>query len=179
MEKSINKPPKSLKNDTHWDRPARNGIKINCDAAVGVSKSIVGGVARDWRGVLVFAFAFKVNTNLPVQAEVEALRQATSIASSYNLQLVCFESDCKVCIDGLLVPNFPIPWRIANLLKEIAALVQTIPIASFSWVPRRANMAAYMLAQWSLENRFFGFFDASTIPPSVLSVILEDGIADS
>jgi hypothetical protein len=174
MEKSINKPPKSLKNDIHWVRPARNGIKINCDATVGVSKSVVGGIARDWRGSFVFVFAFKVNTNLPVQAKAKALRQATSIAISYNLQSVCFESDCKVCIDGFLVPNSPVPWRIANLLKEIEALVQTIPTASFSWVPRRENMVAHVLARWSLENRFFGFFDASAVPPFVLSVVLED-----
>ena len=61
------------------------------------------------------------------------------------------------------------------MLKEIEALVEIIPTASFSWVPRRANMVAHVLARWSLENRFFGFFDASAVPPSVLSVVLEDG----
>ena len=66
LSKSDKSPSSSLKEDIHWMRLVRNGIKLNCDAAVGVNGSVVAGIARDWRGSLVFAFAFKVNTNLPI-----------------------------------------------------------------------------------------------------------------
>uniref|UniRef100_A0A2N9G4J9 Reverse transcriptase zinc-binding domain-containing protein n=1 Tax=Fagus sylvatica TaxID=28930 RepID=A0A2N9G4J9_FAGSY len=59
LSKSDKSPSSYLKEDIHWMRPVRNGIKLNCDAAVGVDGSIVAGIARDWRGSLVFAFAFK------------------------------------------------------------------------------------------------------------------------
>ena len=110
LSKSDKSPSSQLKEDIHWMRPVRNGIKLNCDAAVGVDGFVVAGIARDWRGSLVFAFAFKVNTNLPVQAEAEALRMAASIAMKHNLHSVCLESDCKSCTDGLLDSNTAVPW---------------------------------------------------------------------
>ncbi len=123
-----------------------------------------------------FAFAFKVNTNLLVQAETEALRMAASIVIEHNLHSVCLESDCKSCIDGLLDSNIAVPWQIVNLAKEIRALVQCIPAASINWAPRRANMAAHTLVRWSLKNRLYGFFYASSVSPFVLSIILKEDI---
>ena len=51
--------------------------KINCDAAVGSDKSFIAIVARDWRGELVFAYTKQVETNVPVQAEAEAINWAS------------------------------------------------------------------------------------------------------
>jgi hypothetical protein len=175
MNKLVNSSTPSLKNDVHWVSPVKGEIKINCDAAVGINDSMVAGIARDWRGKLVFAFALKVNTNFPLQAEAEALRQAASIVVSHNIPLVCLESDCKVCIDGILNPSVDVPWRIGTLMNEIKAIVQSIPSASFSWVPRKANMAAHTFARWALTNRFLGFVDESSTLPAVLSKIMEDG----
>ena len=93
---------------------------------------------------------------------------------SHNIPLVCLESDCKVCIDGILNPTVDVPWRIETLMNEIKAIVQS-PSASFSWVPRKANMAAHTFARWALTNRFLGFADESSTPPAVLSKIMEDG----
>ena len=41
---------------------------------MGVNDSVIARIARDARGKLVFAFALKVNTNFPIQAEAEALK---------------------------------------------------------------------------------------------------------
>ena len=92
---------------------------------------------------MVFAFALKVDTNFPLQAKAEALRQVASIVVSHNIPLVCLESDCKVCIDGILNPSVDVPWTIGTLMNEIKAVVRSIPSTSFSWVPRKANMAAH------------------------------------
>jgi hypothetical protein len=91
---------------------------------------------------------------------------------SHNLPLVCLESDCKVCLDGILNPSVDLPWRIKTLVNEIRAIVQSIPYASFSWFPRKANMAAQTFARWALANSFFGFVDGSSTPPHVLSKVL-------
>jgi len=62
-----------------WTKPARGTIKINVDAAVGQSYSVLAVVAKDWRGDLLFACSNKANTNSPLQAEVEALRWTVSL----------------------------------------------------------------------------------------------------
>ena len=56
-----------------WASPNRGLDKFNCDAAVGSDKSFIAIVARDWRRELVFAHTKRVETNVPVQAEAEAL----------------------------------------------------------------------------------------------------------
>ena len=60
-----------------WACPHHEVIKINCDAAVGSDKSFIAIVARDWRGELVFAYTKQVETNVPVQAEAEAINWAS------------------------------------------------------------------------------------------------------
>jgi hypothetical protein len=127
------------------------------------------------KGKLVFAFALKVYTNFPLQAEAEALRQVASIVVSHNIPLACLASDCKICIEGILNPSVNAPWRIETLINEIKAIVESIPSASFSWVPRKANMVAHTFARWALTNRFLGFVDESSATLAVLSKITEDG----
>jgi hypothetical protein len=61
------------KQNPKWSKPNQACIKINCDAAIGNSHSVLAIVARDWRGNLVFAHSKKAHTNILVQAEAEAL----------------------------------------------------------------------------------------------------------
>jgi hypothetical protein len=58
---------------TRWIKPLQGCLKINVDAAVGPSSSVIVAVARDWRGIMVFAQSKKVNTFIPLQVEAEAL----------------------------------------------------------------------------------------------------------
>jgi hypothetical protein len=57
---------------------------------MGHSHAVIAVVARDWRGSLVFACSKKVNTNVPVQAEAEALRWSACLALDWNLSNVVF-----------------------------------------------------------------------------------------
>jgi hypothetical protein len=43
------------------------------DVAVGSKNAVLAIVAWDWRGNLVFGFSNKVDTNILVQAEAEAI----------------------------------------------------------------------------------------------------------
>ena len=60
MTRLVNSSIASLNNDVHWVSPVKGEIKINCDASVSVNDYVVAGIARDWRGKLVFAFALEV-----------------------------------------------------------------------------------------------------------------------
>lgn len=61
---------------------------------MGKIDSTIAIIARDWRENLVFACSIEVNTNVPVQDETEALRQAVSIAMKHKFVNVSFESYC-------------------------------------------------------------------------------------
>jgi hypothetical protein len=143
---------------SYWSKPACGHIKINCDAAIGPSYSVIAIVARDWRGSLLFALSKKVNTNIPVQAEAEALRWSVLIAVNRKLQKVMFESDSQICINAVTLASFKPPWRIHGLILDIEAATKHIPGSAFNWVYREANEAAHQLANWSLKNAFFWTF---------------------
>ena len=102
----------------HWNNLTRERTKINCDAAMGKFDSAIAMIARDWRGNLVFACSVKVNTNIPVQVEAEALRWAVSTATNHKLINVSFERDCQICIQSLTFSIDSIPWRVSDILQE-------------------------------------------------------------
>ena len=61
------------RNSARWCCPSQGMLKLNYDAAVGDLSSCIAVVARDWRGKLMFACPKRVNTNVPVQAEANAI----------------------------------------------------------------------------------------------------------
>ena len=83
-------------------------LKLNCDAAVGDLASCIV-VARDWRGMLVFAISKKVNTNILVQVEANVILLAAHIALNFSFCNCIIESDCKVCIDAIRASGKLIP----------------------------------------------------------------------
>jgi hypothetical protein len=62
----IEKNPKARnRQKCEWSKLEQGCIKINCDAAIGNSFSVLVIVARDWRGNLVFAHSKKAYANVP------------------------------------------------------------------------------------------------------------------
>uniref|UniRef100_A0A2N9ET81 Reverse transcriptase domain-containing protein n=2 Tax=Fagus sylvatica TaxID=28930 RepID=A0A2N9ET81_FAGSY len=157
-----------------WCKPSQGQIKINCDAAIGQNYSVLAVVARDWRGNLVFALSKKVNTNVPVQAEAEALRWAVSLALARDLSNVVFESDSQICINAVVQSISKPLWRIQSLIWDIQSAVRLITNYVFHWVSREANIAAHSLASWSLKNAFVGSFDSFCGPSSFVDVISKE-----
>ena len=76
-----------------WVKPELGSIKLNVDAVVGTYHSVVAVIARDWRGELVFACSKKVNTTLPLQAEVEAILWALQLAEPLISAPILVEGD--------------------------------------------------------------------------------------
>ena len=97
------------RHNPRWSKPNQGCIKINCDAAIGNSHSVLAIVARDWRGNLLFAHSKKGHTNIPVQAEAEALRWVIRVAFHCNIQKLIIEGDSKVCIEAISKDGAKIP----------------------------------------------------------------------
>ena len=101
-----------------WIRPEQGVVKINCDAAVVLDHSFIAIVARDWRGDLIFSMSKRVETNLLIQAEVEAINLATCVAVNRGFKYVVVESDAKTCIDALKAPFDEMPRRISSITTD-------------------------------------------------------------
>ena len=54
---------------------------------------------------MVFANVKKANTNIPVQAEVEAMHRTILLTSHLNIQNVRVKSDSEICIDAVKAPK--------------------------------------------------------------------------
>jgi hypothetical protein len=123
---------------------------------------------------LVFALSKKANTNVPLQAEAEALLWSVQLAGSFTGIKVVIEGDSKTCIEALRTQNLDVPWRISSCLTESCHLASLHSDCSFNWVRREANCAAHELATWSLQNHFTGSFDFGAGPPSLTNILLND-----
>ena len=72
-------------------------MKVNVDAMVGESKSIISVVARDCRGELVSCL-HQMGKHRPLSAKVEALRWATSLVMQLPFESTCIEGLQSVTI---------------------------------------------------------------------------------
>ena len=131
-------------------------------------------VARDWRGSLVFSLSKKVYTNVPVQAEAEALRWSVYLAMDKNFSNVVFESDSQICIRAISQVDTSPPWRIQGLISDIKARIHNFPSTIFSWVYREANIAAHLLSVWSLKNSVYGPLAPFCGPSNFATVISKE-----
>uniref|UniRef100_A0A2N9HDP5 Ribonucleotide reductase large subunit domain-containing protein n=1 Tax=Fagus sylvatica TaxID=28930 RepID=A0A2N9HDP5_FAGSY len=141
-----------------WIAPTQNYIKINCNATIGSSCSILAVVARDWRRTFVLALSKKANTTIPLQAEAEAILWAVQIASDRGWNSVIVESNSKLCIDALCGVSMDYPWRINDCISCILLCLKNRPGWSFSWTRRVANSAPHTLVGWSLKNSLWDPF---------------------
>ena len=122
----------------------------------------------------MFAISKEVNTNILVQVEANAILLAAHIVLNFSFCNCIIESDCKVCIDAIRVGGKVIPWRLVNFVDSVKNVIRDFDNVYFNWVHREANLAAHVLANWSLSQSFFGSFDMGFGPPSFVNVILAD-----
>ena len=154
-----------------WNRPKRGAVKINCDAAVGLDHSFIAIVARDWRGDLIFSLSKRVETNLPLQVEAEAINLATCVVVSHGFENVVVESDAKACIEALRAPIAAVPWRISTITADTLSWAFRGQQFIFRWSPRDSNKATHVLASWCLGENLSGCFGQGYAPSPFMDVI--------
>ena len=167
-------PPYNNRSICVWSKPTCGQIKLNCDAALGSNHAAIAVVARDWRGSLVFSLSKMVYTNVPVQAEAEALRWSVYLAMDKIFSNVVFESDSQICIRAISQVDTSPPWRIQGLILDIKARTQNFLSVTFSWMYREANTAAHLLSVWSLKNSVYGSLALFCGPSNFASVISKE-----
>ena len=138
---------------------------------MGLDQSFIAIVARDWRGDLIFSMSKRVETNLPIQVEAEAINLVTCVAVNHGLEYVVVESDDKACIDALKSPFDEVPWRISSITAETLLWAFCGQQFVFRWSPRESNKAAHVLASWCLGKNLSGCFDQGYAPSPFMDVI--------
>ena len=101
---------------------------------------------------MVFAIVKKAKTNIPVQAEVEAMHWTILLTSHLNIQNVRVKSDSEICIDAVKAPKQRIPWRLLIFVDEVQTLAVYFSLLDVSWINRDSNKAARVLARWTLKS---------------------------
>ena len=147
-----------------WTKPVRGVIKINVDATVGHSYSVLAVVVRDRREDLIFACSNKANTYSPFQTKDRALRWAISLADQMNSSAITIEGDCQMCLNVISKHCQEVSWRIKTITQETIVALESLPNPTVCLVPKKANMAAHTLARWSFLNNFVGSFDITNCP---------------
>lgn len=121
-------------------------------------------------GSWYFACSKRVNTNLPLQAKVKAIKQAVFVGKNLDAIAIYVESDFKSSVDSLVCSK-QVPWRVRGICTDISCTLQQIPHCFVNWVSREANNAAHILAKWSLLNNVYASFDLDNGSPYVVSAI--------
>ena len=59
-------------------------------------------------------------------------------------------------------------------MQKLSTIMETRFNVMACQVPREANMAAYSLAKWSMQNKFVGTFDYCNCPPCFGYIIKDE-----
>ena len=121
-----------------------------------------------------FPHSEKVNTNVPLQVDIEAIILALNIATKLNASHFVKESDSEICIDSIRDPGDQVPWRLLSFVSAVNSIFIELGSISFSRVYHEENLAAHELAKWSRSHFYFWSYDLGHCPPSVVDVIVKE-----
>lgn len=129
-----------------WRQPRRGTIKINSDACFIKDKgsSFAGIIGRDYRGKVVTGMTLCIPACSPLIAEALALREVVTLAAHLDLLDVIFESDNLSLIKNCRKESQN--REIITLVQDIVELKKSIPRVGFTWVARKGNHVADLLA---------------------------------
>ncbi|XP_055803454.1 uncharacterized protein LOC129872506 [Solanum dulcamara] len=132
-----------------WLKPASNIVKLNTDgSAIGNPEKIgAGGIVRDHKGNLIYAFASPLGVGTNNQAEVQATSFGINWCLQHGYNRVILEVDYELVIKWLNLDIKP-PWSIQNYVKELQQLVQMLEFFQCKHVFREANFPADTLSKY-------------------------------
>ncbi|KAL5566025.1 hypothetical protein UlMin_029189 [Ulmus minor] len=155
-----------------WSPPPAGWVKINMDAAIGVSVAAVACVAHDSKGDILSWGSKIIPLCSPLVAEACAAEFAIDFAASSRWSAVNFAGDAKIVLDALSSLRSNVFWSISAVLDNCILKLNSFVFWSFSFAPREANFLAHNLARWAL----FCSCNAQVLsapPPTVFSDVVE------
>lgn len=160
---------------TKWEKPSREEIKINVDAALFEEAGTFSYacVARDDTGNLIEAISCCRTGNMaPEMVEVMGVREALSWVKRNHWRKVVVETDSLMVVESIR-STIPMPSYFGGVISECRDFLQSLPNVSLIFIRRSANKVAHFLARASsyVADRIIGKEDIS---PDFLDVIIGD-----
>ncbi|XP_077249299.1 uncharacterized protein LOC143888774 [Tasmannia lanceolata] len=146
-----------------WEAPPDGHIKLNFDGSClgNPGPAGVGGLCRDSRGVVSWAFAGPIGISDSTEVEVRAAYQGIKRLSLDSYDRTIVEGDSSNVIGWLSGQVVP-PWRFLNYFEEIHDLIEESSIVC-KHVRREANGEADSLARSGVFKEGLEWFDF--LPP--------------
>lgn len=136
------------------DPPFQGVVKINFDASFNHvnHQAFAGIVARDYLGNFIASHSSCFVASSPFVAEAIAPREAANWARNMGLGNVVFESDN---LDLVNTYRKEIARdEISGYVKDIIQIKEEGVGRGFTWVPRKGNEAAHLIAKLASRSSF-------------------------
>ncbi|XP_077217986.1 uncharacterized protein LOC143852487 [Tasmannia lanceolata] len=150
-----------------WDRPMIGSLKLNIDGAAkgNPGESGGGGVMRDAKAKVIFAFAFFYGTSTNMVAEARALLDGLRLCKAFGFKNFVVESDSKVLMDFISKKGSH-PWSISFFWPEIIDLMDFLgPHHQHQF--REGNQVADALANEACKSRSHQIFHGWSEMPRI------------
>lgn len=121
---------------------------------------------RDSLSFLCMAYIEHLAAMDPLVGEALALVEAMVLARRFQWLRVNFECDSLLLCKEVHSSTSP-SWAIADLVGVLRAGLLEFSDWRISWVPRRCNHLAHLLAKWAASSGSFGLFSALDIPEHI------------
>ena len=99
---------------------------------------------------------------------------AVQLTIQEHWKTVIVEGDAQVCFNALSSQDHLLDWNICTIINNIRSLVSSFFSCKFRWIRRNSNSTAYSAARFALNSCQQFCFNKSNLPPSLLSVCMED-----
>ncbi|WMV30206.1 hypothetical protein MTR67_023591 [Solanum verrucosum] len=161
-----------------WIKPPEKWVKLNTDgSALNNPGSIgAGGVLRNHRGELLFAFSVPLGEGTNNQAEVEAALFGLNWCAQLNYNKVILEVDSQLLVDCLLNKKI-ISWSISSQMQRLQRLSSNFPQIKCIHTLREANFVADTLYKYGHQlTSPMIYFNTQQLPKTA-AAYLQQGMA--
>lgn len=134
-----------------WTKPSIGWVKLNTDGASLGNPGIAGagGLLRDHKGQLIFAFKEPLGHSTNTMAEPKALHRGLLLSWQHGFSKIWVEVDATSII-SLLSSEYTGLWLFQHILHHIQSLLNLMEVR-ITHIFREANQAADLLASEACE----------------------------
>lgn len=134
----------------NWFKPPPSIVKLNTDRSAldNPGKIGAGGIIRNHKGNLIYAFATPLGLGSNNQAEVQAAVFGIIWCIQHGYSRVMLEVDSELLVKWLKQEINP-PWNIKKYIIELIELVNLLEFFQCKHVYREANFPADTLSKYS------------------------------
>ena len=132
-----------------WSPPPKSWIKLNFNATIREEKTTVVVMGKDTAGNLLLAWSKQFESRNSLLGEARAAWYAMRCAMNEGFQNIILEGDARNVIEPLKKSDVTSHWSIRSILEDILFFANCFSNVDFSFVHRKSNVSAHLLAQWA------------------------------